>query len=330
MGTYTGTWMQAAAGAASSALGIGFQRLGTNYDRRQQLKTQQGLTDLQMKAEKEMMDYQQEKELQMWNATNYGAQMKQLRSAGLNPGLLYGMGGSGGATIGHGGSPSITGGTAPLQNTTAMGIQAGMQMALLASQKRVLDTQADKNEAEAQKTAGVDTAKTKTEISSLTQGIENAKAQKELLEIQKNIAEIDEDIKLSTQNAAKAMVFQELRSSYERMEILRNEGIISKETYDEKIHIIEQELVGKYAQNALTRMQTAATKKGIDKTGYEMTNIKMNTNAISEHIALEFSKLQNEKDRTKIQQQIADFETSYGKQAADILRTVLGTSILKK
>lgn len=151
-------WMQAAAGAASSAIGIGINRLGANYDRKQQMKTQEQLTALQMKAEKEMMDYQQLKELEMWEKTGYGAQVKQMQEAGLNPGLMYGMGGGGGQTTGHGGSPAIAAGTAQHVNTTGMGIQNGMQMALLMSQKKVLDTQAEKNQAEADKTKGVDTA----------------------------------------------------------------------------------------------------------------------------------------------------------------------------
>lgn len=320
MGAYTGTWMQAAAGAAGSALGIGVQRLGANYDRRQQAKTQQGLTDIQKAAEKEMMDYQQKKELEMWHATGYGAQMKQMQEAGINPGLMYGMGGGGGQSTGHGGSPAISGGTAQHVNTGAIGMQAGLQLALLGSQKNLLDTQAAKNAAETTKISGVDTTKTQTEISSLTQGIENAKAQQELTNIQRNLAEIDQEIKGSTQNAAKALILQELRTSYEKMEMIRNEGIISKETYDEKIRIIEQELIGHYAKNELTRTQTQGEKQDIKQSQAQIEQL-------SKQIALEYSKLANEQDKTKIQKQITDFETSFGKQAGQILQGILNARI---
>ena len=38
----------------------------------------------------------------MWKDTNYSAQMEELKKAGLNPGLLYGMSGGGATTIGTG------------------------------------------------------------------------------------------------------------------------------------------------------------------------------------------------------------------------------------
>lgn len=160
---YSGTWMQAAAGAAQGALGIGFQRIGMGYDRRQQMKTQTGLTEIQKAAQKEMMDYQQQKDLEMWEKTGYSAQMRQLTEAGLNPGLIYGMSGGGGQSIGHGGATAISGGTAQHVNTTAMGIQSAAQMALMMSQKKVLDTQAEKNAAEAEKISGADTENIKAD-----------------------------------------------------------------------------------------------------------------------------------------------------------------------
>ena len=43
----------------------------------------------------------------MWNKTNYGAQVKHMLEAGLNPALMYGSAGQGGTT------GSQTGGSAP-------------------------------------------------------------------------------------------------------------------------------------------------------------------------------------------------------------------------
>ena len=59
------------------------------YERQRQLN-QQG-ADLQM---------------DMWNKTNYGAQLEHMKDAGLNPALMYGMGGGGGATTGSQGGGS--------------------------------------------------------------------------------------------------------------------------------------------------------------------------------------------------------------------------------
>lgn len=138
---------------AGAVLGIGAKAVDNAQQRRQQQK----LNEDNMKYEKEMTDYNVEKQYDMWQRTNYGAQKEQLQKAGLNPGLMYGMSGAGGATanISTGSSPNSqanTGGGAGEH----MGM--GIQMELLQAQKRVLESQAAKNEAEAAKTAGVDTA----------------------------------------------------------------------------------------------------------------------------------------------------------------------------
>lgn len=54
----------------------------------------------QMANDKEMMDYSSKKQYEMWQKTGFVGQMEQLKKAGLNPAMLYGMGGAGGATTG--------------------------------------------------------------------------------------------------------------------------------------------------------------------------------------------------------------------------------------
>ena len=45
-------WIQAGAQAAGSSTALGMQRLGANYDRKQQLKTQEAMMGLQMKYDR--------------------------------------------------------------------------------------------------------------------------------------------------------------------------------------------------------------------------------------------------------------------------------------
>lgn len=127
--------MQAGSGILSGGMGM---LLGAYNDRRQ-LNQEEKLQALQIAGNKEMTDYQQQKQLEMWEKTGYGPQMKQLEAAGLNPGLLYGMKGGGGMSVGSG-APSVTGGHAPqggkeIQEMMGMGIQ----MQLLKAQKDNLD-----------------------------------------------------------------------------------------------------------------------------------------------------------------------------------------------
>ena len=51
-------------------------------------------------------------QMDMWNKTNYPAQMAMLKEAGLNPALMYGMSGGGGTTTGSQGGGSAAGGQA--------------------------------------------------------------------------------------------------------------------------------------------------------------------------------------------------------------------------
>ena len=58
---------------------------------------------LQAQYNKEQAKYSTELSKEMWDYTNYENQVKHLKTAGLNPALLYGNGGSGGSatTIRH-------------------------------------------------------------------------------------------------------------------------------------------------------------------------------------------------------------------------------------
>ena len=106
---------QAAQDAVGSAMGLITGGIAAN----QQLKYQGKLMEKQFDINKRMTDYQKQKELEMWEATGYGAQKKQMIEAGLNPALLYGQKGAGGQTVGGGAAgvnaPSAPSGMAMLQ-----------------------------------------------------------------------------------------------------------------------------------------------------------------------------------------------------------------------
>ena len=54
----------------------------------------------QLRGQRKALEQQNAAALDMWNKTNYEAQMAHLKNAGLNPGLIYGMKGGGGVTTG--------------------------------------------------------------------------------------------------------------------------------------------------------------------------------------------------------------------------------------
>lgn len=243
------------------------QQMGTNavngifgmvlgdYNDRRQLRQQERLQQMQIAGNKEMMDYSMMKQLEMWNNTNYKAQLEHMKAAGLSPGLMYGMKGGGGTTVG---SPSgnVSGGQAPVGGREIMdAVGMGLNIELMKAQKEMLLSQAEKNKAEAAKTAGVDTKEAETRILDLTQGIENKKTQQALNEVQKRISEIQENIQSRTQEDAVRAIGWNAEKIMQEMEDLRYRNLINEETWRAKVEIVQTELAGLYIKNDLMRSE---------------------------------------------------------------------------
>ena len=113
----------------------------------------------------------------------------ELKNAGLSVGLMSSKGGLQ-PTLG-GGAPSV--GTNPAQQQ-----QSFMDVAAQAANIKLMNAQANKATAEANKTAGVDTEKTTTEIKSLTQGMNESRAKTRLTEFQADSEEYNVNLKHDT------------------------------------------------------------------------------------------------------------------------------------
>lgn len=138
-----GAMIPAIAGVASSV-----------YSNIMNKKAQQKQVQDQMKLNRQ----QHESQMDMWKATNYKEQILQMKKAGLSPGLIYGQSGGSGATTG-----SLGAGSASKADVTPIDLKGGAEIAMMESQKKLLDAQTEKTKAEAEKTAGVDTEATKTQ-----------------------------------------------------------------------------------------------------------------------------------------------------------------------
>lgn len=154
MGQFTMDAGSLATQATSTGMGmLAGAILGKSQDRRQ-YKQAQKMQSLQIAGNKELTDYNAAKQLQMWKDTSYGAQKEQMEKAGINPALMYGMGGGGGqsnaVSAGNvsGGQGTQTGG----EMQAMMGM--GMQMQLLEAQKRNIDADTANKKAQTQDTLG--------------------------------------------------------------------------------------------------------------------------------------------------------------------------------
>lgn len=146
-------------GAATAAKNL----LGIGNSGKKQLEQQEKLNKQQIEGSKELSEYQRQQQMKMWEDTNYKPQVDQIKKAGLNPALLYGTSGGGGATVGGGGM-AISGGQAANEAATTQAEtgQAGI-LGMMGAQLRVLESQANKNDAEAENLRGVARDKTGAE-----------------------------------------------------------------------------------------------------------------------------------------------------------------------
>lgn len=244
------TGQQVASGAAGGIMGL----VLSGINDRRQLKQQERLQNLQMKGNKAMMDYSMSKELQMWKDTSYPAQMEMLKKAGLNPGLMYGMGGGGGQTIG---SPTgaVEGGKAPQgggEIPEMMGM--GMQLAMMKSQKELVDAQAAEIRSRIpgnEKEPGLKEAQT----NSLLQGIKNQKAQETLTNIQSGIQQLELRFLGDTMELRKSQVNYEVSKLNEEISILETQKDLDKKTATIKEGLLRAELANKVMDTYLKQAQ---------------------------------------------------------------------------
>jgi len=128
-----------ALGGAQQLLGIGLNQMGNQ----QQMKQQQQLMQQQFQNQQALNLQGQKIQQQNWDYTNYGNQVKHMENAGLNVGLMYGMGGGGGQSMGAGSSGGASGGNAP-QNNMPQILGIAQDAALKVAQTDLIKAQADK------------------------------------------------------------------------------------------------------------------------------------------------------------------------------------------
>lgn len=241
--------------SAPNLLNTGLGLLLEGHNDRRQLRQQGELQKLQISGQKQLTDYNMMKQLQMWKDTNYSAQMEELRKAGLNPGLVYGLSGGGATTSGNTAS-AVTGGQAPAGGQEVIQGQAlGIQSQLAAAQVEVLKSQANLNNVEASKKGGVDTDLAKTSIESLKAGITNTTAQTALTKIQTGIADLQKTIVDSTQMDTIRLTDLAAQKAQEELTIIRNQADISTETKEAVTKTTQQNYINAVITGNLMKAQ---------------------------------------------------------------------------
>lgn len=249
---------------------------GGQSNAQQQYKRQRNLN-------KQMQDIQQ----QNWDYTNAENQVKHYEEAGLNPGLMYGSSGGGGATMG-----GSSGGSVGMAETPKfMGL--GIQGAQVESQIELNKALAEKAKAEAQRTAGqgamgaLDMQEANSRIGKLTAETGNVDQDKKLKEVQTTSQEIDNYIKDSTKELS-------IENAINLSEKLEQEVTALKMTNYKNSETLQTDIQQVKANLATTYLQQQATKAGIALTQEQ-------TRKISEELAQGWEHLSLKQDSNQIE-----------------------------
>ena len=128
-----------------------------------------------------------------------------------------------------------------------------------------MEAQAEKAQAEADKTKGIDTKEAETRIESITQGINNQKAKERLTKIQGNIGEIEEMLQTESYDDIMTQIRFTTRKAEQEFNILKNNREISDKTLQEKINTVKEELVGLGLANELKKVNKDLTIQQTNK-----------------------------------------------------------------
>ena len=233
--------------AALGAINSVVNYANSNNDDERQQKYTLDLMKEQNRYNKESAAQNQEYAKEMFQYTGAAAKVKQLKEAGLNPGLIYGMGtnASGSTTgaadiaaTGLGTAPNVTGNRA---NKIA---QTGMLLQLSKLQSEI---DLNKSEAEANKAkASLENLQTNTEGLRQT-GIN---LDNELKNIELNISNKSIDEKISMIRSAADKAVYEAKGEIGAMTSKLAQGSIDKATTDEQIKLVNLSIIKAYTEIA--------------------------------------------------------------------------------
>lgn len=272
-----------------------------------QRSQQEKLNVINAKYNKEMTDYNMEKQMEMWERTGYKPQVDQMKEAGLNPALMYKGSGAGGQT-----ALSMSSQGAAQANPKSMGIEGIAQLALMKAQTDNINADTKLKETTATKTGGIDTRltglqgdKIQTEMGKIAQETQSEVVKTAILKIEETLKGIQETISTKTMNMSIAEIGYRTEQAYQTLEQQKVQTQITKQTEQAVIKMIREQSWGAALQNILTKAQTSLAGQN-QKVGYEMElKIKRETANMVQSIEQDWFKLNYEERRTRVQEEMA-------------------------
>lgn len=305
-----GLGMSLLKGIGSALIGNGLsQALGLSWSPRKAMKEQEAYNErimaLQNQYQQQAAERSQQYAKNYWDYTNAENQVKHLKNAGLNVGLMYGQSGAGGM--------GASGGARQESPDQAQGNPVGMalQVQQIEQQRRMNDAQialaeaqASKAKEEAKKIGGVDIQEALARIQEISSKIDLnlkegqykdaltdlTKAEKEATEALKNLREMQEGLTNAQISEAFAIAGYYSEKAHSEYWIKENEKVQNeylRDTYDERVDAadynnavaialaakyisdkdVNEKQIG-YLQAAINELNALADKHNWDKETY--------------------------------------------------------------
>lgn len=321
-------------------MGIGGAAIGAiNADSasKQSWENQVKLMDIQADLNRQNAKFNTGQAKEMWNYTNFENQMEHIKNAGLSPGLIYGMGGAGGSTAGAGQASGVG---LPQDQSVGMGLKAkeiGLQMANMASQIKLNESQANKNNAEAEKTAGIDTQVQQATMENLIAQTSNEKIKKGLIyadtrfkdameeftrgkvdEVGWNVKNLMKSLELADRNIRATDLDNELKDRTMEANVRQADEILKNTMADTLV---------KYSQGKVNETEAKAigekVKQGWSSIGIQMAEKEQGWQQLEQNAEKIMNDLKLGEKGLDIQQQnvIKDYILGIGQIATQIIKT---------
>lgn len=258
-----------------------------------------------------------------------------MKTAGLNPALMYGMGGGGGVSASGAQGQGVT---QPTDRSVEMGLKQqglGLQLASIASQVELNKSQAEKNKAEAEKIAGVDTETQKATMENIIVQTANEKVKKGLIyadtrfkdameeftrgkvdEVGWNIKNLMKSLEIADKNIEATSLDNELKSKTMETNIKQAEETLKNTMADTLV---------KFSQGRLNKTQAEAiaeqVKQGWSNIGIQMAEKEQGWQQLEQQAEKIMNDLKLGEKGLDIQQQnvIKDYVLGFGQMAVQIL-----------
>lgn len=287
---------------ANGILGMIGQRAREN----RAMENQRKLMDVQFQHQKELDKYGQELQLSTWQQTSYPAQVAMLKEAGLNPGLLYGNGGSGGVTGSQGGG-SAASGSAPSPQPWPLdignAIKTGAEIALLKAQTNKTNAEANVVEQTGIPEAQTRIAEAGYRMENLKAVTENEEAKNAVIKAQEQWQLIQNDIASRSADELVNQVFLNNQNLATTIRTNLVQAKVSEETIDEAIKQVRQATI---AQGIRIQLE----KQGILKAEAETDEIRQHIEYMCQSLDQGWISLDQEQKKIEISKLLAKFNTN--------------------